>query len=542
MESRGSALVALSDRRDLKVASLRRTQDEIRPPGSEMKSCTRDLQSARVPRALVLLFLAVALAFLYLRTFLLPGTPLVASGDELYFFAHANRILQGQVPFRDFFAFVMPGTDLLYASAFRLFGVHAWLAQAFVIFLGFTVACLVIWISRYVLSGPSVLLPGLLFLVLDFNSALDATHHWYSTLIVMAAAASLLGGRSFRRILTAGALCGVATIFTQTRGTLGLIAIAIFLVSVAREKTKETHLSQIIALAVPFAAVVASVLGYYTHQAGLRSLLYALGYFAVKFIPTLPAYTLQAYFLQVPPHKTFSDLVHWISFVFIHLLVPFVYLFGLLRLLREKNTMGRRLWESLLLINLIGIALFASVMTGPTYHRLCMAAPPAIIVCVWFFSGSKLVDQSMRILLWSMALALVLFLPIRRQLHWRAYLDLPTDRTAFVDPSDYEKTKWFSGQTHAGETFFSDLQLSFALALDNPAPLDCVTPYEFTRPEQVDAVVRALADRRTPLIFLYPELYTPREAGDNLAPFRRYVYQNYHLAKVYPSGQVWARN
>jgi hypothetical protein len=490
-----------------------------------------------------LLFAMIALAFLYLRTFLLPSTPLVASGDEVLFFAHANRILQGQVPFRDYFAFMMPGTDLLYAGAFKVLGVHAWLAQWFVILLGFTTACLVLRMSCSILCGPTVFLPSLLFLVLDYNSALDVTHHWYSTLFVMAAAATLMRGRSVGRTLTAGALCGAATVFTQTRGPIGLLALAIYLAFVVKRMKRETSLSiQLISLVVPFAVIVIGVLVYYVHQAGFNSVLYGLGYFAFKFLPTAPEHTLGAYFMQVPPHHTPRELVCMAPFLFIYALVPFIYIFCMLRLFRRQQSIAQQLWERVLLVSLIGIALFASVMTEPTYHRLCMVAPPAIILLVWYFSGMKLMDRAMRIFLWAMAVALALYLPVRLQLHWRAYLNLPTGRTAFVDPVLYEETKWFAQKTHAGEEFFTEPQLSFALCLDNPTPLDYVTPYEFTRPEQVDAVIRALEEHQTTLVFLYPGLNVPRKTGDNLAPFRQYVYKNYHVAKIYRSGQFWERN
>ena len=204
--------------------------------------------------------------------------------------------------------------------------------------------------------------------------------------------------------------------------------------------------------------------------------------------------------------------------------------------------MDQQLWRHLLLLNLVGIALFAAVLAGPTYHRLCMAAPPAIIVCVWLFSGTTIVDRVAQGVLWAIAIALVLYLPIRRQLEWKAYLDLPTGRTAFIDRESYEEVKWFAGHTHAGEPFFSEPQISFALALNNPTPLDYLTPYEFTRPEQVDALIQALDAHHTPLIFLYPELYTLHPHGDNLTPFRQYVYKNYHLVRATGSGQVWERN
>src|SRR5450631_1190776 len=84
-----------------------------------------------------------AFVFLYLRTFLLPATPFMATGDEVQFFARAIRIVHGQVPFRDFFVLVPPGTELLYAAAFRMFGIHAWVIQAWGIITGLALSSVI---------------------------------------------------------------------------------------------------------------------------------------------------------------------------------------------------------------------------------------------------------------------------------------------------------------------------------------------------------------------------------------------------------------
>jgi hypothetical protein len=57
---------------------------------------------------------SATLTFLYMRTFTLGGTTLIVSLDETLYFEHGIRILHGQVPFRDYFTYVMPESDLLY--------------------------------------------------------------------------------------------------------------------------------------------------------------------------------------------------------------------------------------------------------------------------------------------------------------------------------------------------------------------------------------------------------------------------------------------
>jgi hypothetical protein len=113
------------------------------------------------------------------------------------------RIVHGQVLYRDFFELVTPGTDLLYAAGFKLFGVHAWILQAWTILLGVALSCVITSLACKILTGLDVFLPAILFLVFDF-AALDATQHWYSTLAVLVAVRVLFSGHSLRHAAAAG--------------------------------------------------------------------------------------------------------------------------------------------------------------------------------------------------------------------------------------------------------------------------------------------------------------------------------------------------
>src|ERR1700744_5129223 len=101
-----------------------------------MNSYDPPLPAGQIRRTYIVPFLTAALVFLYLRTFLLPGTALTPFGDEIHYFMHAVRMLHGQLPYRDYFTFVPPGTDVLYAAVFRLLGVHPWVAQGLIVVVG----------------------------------------------------------------------------------------------------------------------------------------------------------------------------------------------------------------------------------------------------------------------------------------------------------------------------------------------------------------------------------------------------------------------
>ncbi len=68
------------------------------------------------------------------------------------------------------------------------------------------------------------LLSALLFLTLIYTRLPNATHHYFSVLVVMGATAVLMPEASLRRLAIAGALLGVASFFTQTHGLAALLA------------------------------------------------------------------------------------------------------------------------------------------------------------------------------------------------------------------------------------------------------------------------------------------------------------------------------
>jgi hypothetical protein len=491
------------------------------------------------------LFTLAALTFLYLRTFTFGGIPFIASGDETLYFEHGIRILHGQVPFRDYFTYVMPGSDLLYAGLFGLLGVHAWLAQAFVIFLGVTIAGLLVWISSRVLQGTLTFLPALLFLVLDFDITKDATHHWYSTLLVLTAVGVLLGGTTLGRVGSASILCGLSALFTQSQGLLSLIAISAYLLWTRDRKSRIAF--QLTSLILPFAIIVGAMLTYFTWRTNFASLYFALVTFIIHNFPARTFHTPAAYFMNFPPHHNLMDVSRLIPYFFIHILVPGVYLWCLFTLFRERDTVDRKTRDALLLINFVGLALFAAVAQAASYNRMCMIAPPASIVCVWLFREMSTADRVVRRTLWAIGLLFFVALPFQLQRHWRGYLDLPTGRTAFSDPTEFEQFQWFAQHTHPGESFVGVPLYAFALSLNDATPVDYLTDTDYTTVDQVAAAIRGIEIHRTPMIAEFnlganSQRYASHPGRSNLTPFLAYVRSNYHPTKMFSNIEVWERN
>jgi hypothetical protein len=170
-------------------------------------------------------FLLGAAIFLSLLFFTPAGVSIFRLGDMDIYLLDATRMLEGQLIYRDFFQFTPPGIELVYLALFKLFTPRVWIPNLMLVVLGLGLTWLSVAIARRVMVGPVVFLPGLLFLTFSFSTVLDASHHWFSILAVMAATAVIIEKRTPRRM--AGALCGLASFFTQTRGPLAVAAFAI---------------------------------------------------------------------------------------------------------------------------------------------------------------------------------------------------------------------------------------------------------------------------------------------------------------------------
>jgi hypothetical protein len=187
----------------------------------------RDAALSTNPAWIAIALAGLAFAVCYLRSFVFLYTPLLLWGDQLGFATKGARMLGGELPYRDFFEFLTPGTDLVYAILFRCFGVLPWLPNLVMAFLAAAMAWMMTWCAVRIVRGTIAVLPGLLLIGFVLYGSLDATHHWFSTVLIMAAACVLMRGTSGIRIAGAGVCVGLATSFTQTKGVavaVGLIA------------------------------------------------------------------------------------------------------------------------------------------------------------------------------------------------------------------------------------------------------------------------------------------------------------------------------
>ncbi len=486
--------------------------------------------------------------FIFLQVFSLPCTPRLATGDQAIYLHNATRVLDGELIFRDYDHFTLPGTDVVYAALFKCFGVRAWIPQAVLVFLGTVMVWLIISISEKLMRGTIVYLPALLFITLPFSSYLDATHHWFSLVAVTAAVAILVEARTPARLAYSGALIGIATFFTQSMSLL-TVGFGLFLLWERSQDAEDWYelLKKEGFLVAGFLAAISASLAYFVWTVGAKRIFYFTVTFVVKYYPADWFNNWHVYLTGRPQLHAWATWFDVPAFALIHLIVPFVYvLFPVIYTFRSGKKASVA-FRRLVFINVAGLFLFLTVASAPAYSRLYVVSPPALVIMVWMIQSST-ISRSLLRWAWVTVFIMLMARPMMTQLRWKECLDLPTGLTAFYDPLLYEKCKWMSQQTEPLDYFFGDHLLAFTLRLRSVGRVPFLRPTDYTRPEEVTDAIQGIDRFHVRFVSWYIGLDREKDAarhpeGNHLAPIRLYLQQHYHIAQTFTNGdQIWERN
>jgi hypothetical protein len=522
------------------------------------------------------LFLIIAFAFLYLSLFCLPCMPIFRGGDENIFLLNATRILDGQVMYRDFFELTAPGITALNLGLFKIFGARDWISSASLVVLGLGLTWLIVALSRKVLTGRITFLLAALFLTCVFGPMLDDTHHWYSTFAELGAVLMIIEKRTRARLMVAGALCGLASFFTQTQGALALVGMALFVWWEGRTegRSRLETIKRAGYLSVPFVATVMATNAYFVWKAGLDPYLQCTVTFVLKYYSagrdSNSIYALLYDFAQVAHWRALPSLG---IFFFVHAL-PLVYVWFWIR--HRRADLAPELDARLMLVSIVGLLACAGVALAPTTYRVSTVTPLGLILFAWLLSEGKMLQRAVTVALWIVVAVAAVFQPLHVQSQQLLALDLPRGRMV-VDSTYYEEFQWLSQRTVPGDFLFTaaGLEVLYPLALRDPAEVPYVETTDYTRPERVREVVESLETDRVRFVLwdsafnantnlhskevpasairgysrrVYRAVKTLlggdyRPEGDHLGPLRDYLHSHYHIAKRFPGSlEVWERN
>jgi hypothetical protein len=534
---------------------MRAGRENARPFLVQEKGMQRGEQSpfrlgSRERLALAIL---LALLYLYLLLFVPLRTPIdVGLGDDRLFLEEARRILDGQIIYRDFFEFYFPGVDLFYALLFRIFGVRAWIPNLCLLALGMGLVWTGIVLSRKLVSGPSAILPGLLFLWISYRLYLDAVPHWYAILLIMIATAVLIEARSPMRLMLAGALTGLAACFAQHHGAFAAAGLAAFVLWEGRRD--DDGWRQIsrreLCLLVPFGSIVGLCVVYAVRQAGFNLFVSSTILFPLKYWSFLDVNR----WSENTVTEIGSELLHHhlpqLRLMLLVILVPGIYLVaiaGYLRLATTTTSLNLD-WRRIILLSTVGLAMFASIVNAAVFWRMAAVSLPAMVIAVWMVERGA--GAKGMVALWAITLAFMIRDVRRAQTSWTTILDTPAGRVALVPDDPTSLYQWLALNTHPGEYVFeaAEWDIYFWFGLQNPTKLHRLYANGFTRPEQVADAIEDLEARKPRLIVASDDLDTATYPGatDHLGPARIYFHSHYRKLQTFVDNStgrisVWER-
>jgi hypothetical protein len=481
--------------------------------------------------------------YLYVNLFATLTTPFLLGGDQALFWMNAQRLLHGELIYRDFLEFTPPGTDLIYLGAFRLLDSRIWVPNLVVLLLGIILCWLCFHIARSIMKPAQAALTAALFMVLDYGKMLNGTHHWFSVLAAMGAVAVLLKARTPARILMAGALLGVATFFTQTRGPMALLGIEGYLIW-DRFQTKgswSNFLKGQLLLLLPLVATWGALSSYFIATVGLRQ----LWYFQVTYVLRYVTSGSNDLSFRSPEVLAWLGTRTGILFLIGYITLPGVYALSIWTCRRRARAESSPDTSPLdarrvVLLTFVGVAMFVEVAQSPNWIRVYCVAMPGVILFVWLSLLTASVRSYATTLMWTGLICLAAHQTWDRHVQPGVMEDLPAGRIATA-PLAGEKLAWLARHTAPDELFFEArwVDAYLPLALRNPVFTDMLEGGHNSRSEFVDLSIRQLEAKRVRYIVWSQQLESPRYP---FAKFREFLTDRYERVLTFPDhDEVWQR-
>jgi hypothetical protein len=463
-------------------------------------------------------------------------------GDAPGYATKGVRLLGGELPYRDFFEFLTPGTDILYSLLFRSLGISLWAVHLVMAALAALAALWLTWCAGRLVRGWFVLLPAVLLVGIVLSYSLDPTHHWFSTVALMGAVSILFTGHSLRRVAGAGVSCGVAASFTQTKGAAAVVALVGYFIWMAIRESDRTGQwwRRCLVLCSSALAVFAVINGPFILASGVGRWAWDVMVFPVRYFGSVSANNWAGAPAQFAES---AGWLKWICFPFQYLAVPLTYVWFFAQLRRAKVE-RQEPWNQLVLVAAVGIAMLAAIAPALSIRRISTVSPPALLLLTWLLNRSGKVWTAVALGAVSTAVAVAGIAAI--QLKTQRILDLPVGRVAIPPRADYyDIYRWMQANTKPGQWYFGLSPLTFALELRNPTPMAELSPGEYTRPEQVVAILQGIERTKVPVIVLRPQMYSPglqNHVPDHLQPFRDNLYRHYSKTRSFAGGdEIWER-
>lgn len=362
-----------------------------------------DINVPESSRSECLIALAVfVLSFFYLCIFRKASS---IDLDEGIILLGAQRILDGQVLYRDFFSFFTPGSYYLLALVFRIFGDSYLVAHTLVAFVGAGLSPLSYLLARRACGRQTSLLVTGVMTATAVPMRFIVLHNWDSTLLACLAlycAVRLLETTSSGWAFAAASFASLTVLFEQSKGAglllglgLGFIIVALY----GRQPNIFTRrLMVVVSLGLVWPIIV--TFSYFGSQHALGEMLNSWfwplrHYSAANHVPygfsDLPEETSQALFHT---GSQVSRLVTRLVFSS-RLWIPFLPLFGVALLVRltlrgSHRELSHQSWSYYVLLSsaMSGLLLSVVVARADVFHFVFLQ-PIFFLLLAWLLDGKN---------------------------------------------------------------------------------------------------------------------------------------------------------
>jgi hypothetical protein len=507
--------------------------------------------------------LAGIATYLAARTFVLRDAramPVLLGGDQGFFWMYGERMLGGEVPYRDFFQFTPPGADVVHLVAFAILGTRMWVASALLVALGVGLGAACFRIACGILAEPVAALATALFVVLVFGQALTTTHHSWSALAILWALVVLGAGPAPSgrgRFAGAGALLGLAAFCTQSHGVAALVAFGVF---AAWQAPAGQRAGPVAILLSGFLLALLVACAYFIATAGIGAMASCLVSYVLRhMVRYVPGWD-----LGLPEALTWRSLPSLTPYLLVYVLVPAGYALALRRgraylaerppgtpadavpaVALERPEPVRTLRDRVILLWLVGVALLVEVCASFSWVRLFAVAAPGIVLFVWALDREGWLTGERRAAAW-IALAVLTAILVRSTYrNHSVVVDLPGGRVA-TDAPRAEKLLWLTRHDPPGGLLFAVNRPSVYLPLQLRSPLflDAAIPNLQTTLEQGRRAVEELDASGVNLVLWSALLESASHAKgcDGVAALGTYLHGHFHRVQAFADGdEAWER-
>ena len=448
----------------------------------------------------------------------------LVNGDEGIILQGAQRILQGQVLYRDFFSLLTPGSYYWMAFFFKIFGSSILVGRAVLLIEGALLSVLTYLIARRVCSRWSAFLSSVLVTLLGLPNRFLVLHNWDSTFWACLTLYSALLFLQFPKrlpLFATGCFAAFTCLFDQSKGAGIVFGLALgfgILLATDCQRLRYWKPDFLAVCAIGFAVPFLVTFAYFGMERSLWPML-ADWFWPVRNYSAVNK-TSYGFVLLSPADRAEMSSDPWPLRMFMMVVtapwfiipaLPFAALASLIYWTRYKSRVNsdenRRAYYVLVSAAVVGLFL-AIVATGrPDFTHFVYVIPMLFVVVAWIIDGHMLpsaVRRALPLLVFGLLLSSVSFgLSILTQ-PLNARYTLHTRRGTLKASHPDEILDYVQRRVPAGQTLlvYPYLPLYYYLTdTFNPTRYEYLMPAFHTADQYQQVVTQLRADQTRIIVF-----------------------------------------